>query len=226
MAKHKSNKAERNEVEARFGLRLATDVLAAIKAARIYSDPDITVVHQQLAQRYVLRGEERGGSVSNLGAYCSFVDESGRPLPWLQRVETVGTNGRHAIVIAPSFVRMQMVRVEHTYELLITQHKLVPLPGRTKPTIESTVLFKGRQGTLALDLWDKDAAVAGKTCPIFYSYSGDVLVIPKEFVEATYILTAAVCCVGCRHVHLSQPPAAATAAPTSDAVVETTGAVV
>jgi hypothetical protein len=207
MAEHENKKNPKKEVEARFGLRLAPEVLAALKDFRIYCNPDISIVHQQLAQRYLLRGEESGGAVCNLGAYSSFVDEKGKPLAWLQPVETVGPNGRHAIVLAPSFVRMHMVRVEHTYDLLITQHKLTLVEGRKKPSIESTVLFKGRQGTLSLDLWEKDASSRGQLCPVFYSYSGDLISIPREFVEAALILTAAVCCIGCRHTHLLQPPA-------------------
>jgi hypothetical protein len=214
MAEREGNKAAKKEVEARFGLRLAQDVLDALRDLRIYCNSDISIVHQQFAQRYVLRGEESGGAVSNVGAYSSFVDEAGKPLSWLQPVETVGANGRHAIVIAPSFIRMHMVRVEHTYDLLITRHRLVPVTGRKKPDIESTILFKARQGTLALDLWEKDASSRGQICPVFYSFGGEALLIPQEFQEATLILTAAVCCVGCRHVHLLQPPAA-TIAPES-----------
>ena len=120
----------------------------------------------------------------------------------------MGANGRHAIVIAPSFVRMHMVRVEHTYDLLITRHRLVPVTGRKKPVIESTILFKARQGTLALDLWETGASSCGQICPVFYSFVGETLAIPHEFQEATLIMTAAVCCIGCRHAHLLQPPVA------------------
>jgi len=208
MKPQENKKAQKKEIEARFGLRLAPDVLGALGKTGIYCNADISIVHQQMARRYVLRGEESGGAVSTLGAYTSFVNEDGKPLSWLQPVETVGPNGRHAIVIAPSFVRLQMVRVEHTYDLLITRHSLVSAPGRTKPTIDSTIVFRARQGTLALDLWDKDAASRGGICPVFYSFAGDALAIPTEFEEAMLVLTAAVCCVGCRHVHLLQPPPA------------------
>lgn len=206
MTPRENKKAQKKEIEARFGLRLAPDALAALAKTGIYCNADISIVHQQMARRYVLRGEESGGAVSTIGAYTSFVSEDGKPLSWLQPVETVGPNGRHAIVIAPSFARLQMVRVEHTYDLLITLHRLVLAPGRTKPTIDSTIVFKARQGTLALDLWDKDAASRGGICPVFYSFAGDALRIPAEFQEATLVLTAAVCCVGCHHVHLLQPP--------------------
>jgi hypothetical protein len=211
MAEQDASKAKKKEVEARFGLRLASDVLDALRDLRIYCNSDISVVHQQFAERYVLRGEESGGAVSNVGAYSSFVDDAGKALSWLQPVETVGANGRHAIVIAPSFVRMHMVRVEHTYDLLITRHRLVSVTGRKKPAIESTILFKARQGTLALDLWEKDSSSRGQICPVFYSFGGDPRVIPHEFQEATLIMTAAVCCIGCRHAHLLQPPIASIA---------------
>lgn len=195
----------KKQIEARAGLRLSAEVLESLKTSRIHCTPDVSIVHQPLAGRYMLRAEESGGAVYGIGAYCGYVDDTGKPLAWLQPVDTVAVNGRHAVVIVPSLVRVQMIRVEHTYELLITQHALRMLPGRTRPTIESTALFRGRQGTLALDLWDKDASSKGLICPVFYSYSGEPLAIPNQFAHAVVAVTEAVCCVGCRHSHLLQP---------------------
>jgi hypothetical protein len=51
---------------------------------------------------YVLRGVESGGAVADLGAYSSFVAEDSHALPWLQRVDSIGVNGVHAIVVSRS----------------------------------------------------------------------------------------------------------------------------
>jgi len=56
--------------------------------------------------------------VADLGAYTSFTDERGNALPWLQRVDTVSVNSVHAIVVRPTLVRIEMLRVERTYDLL------------------------------------------------------------------------------------------------------------
>ncbi len=207
MPEEQAKRATRKEVEARAGLRLSADILRALGETRIHCNPDLSIVHQHLARRYVLRGEECGGAVPALGAYCSFVDETGGPLSWLQPVDTVGVNGRHAVVIAPSLVRLHMVRVQHTYDLLITRHWLPLAPNRTRPTLESATLFRGKQGTLALDLWDKDSASRGRVRPLFYSFAGEPLHPPAAFEQAILDITVSVCCIGCKHSHLLQPPA-------------------
>jgi hypothetical protein len=206
MAERQAKKPTRKEVEARAGLRLSADILESLRVTRIHCNADLSIVHQHLARRYVIRGEECGGAVPALGAYCGYVDERGQPLSWLQPVDTVGVNGRHAVVIAPSLVRLHMVRVEHTYDLLITRHWLELAPNRTRPTLESSVLLRGRQGTLALDLWDKDSVSRGRVRPLFYSYSGEPLQPPDAFEQAILDITVSVCCIGCKHSHLLQPP--------------------
>lgn len=203
-----SMRLTRKQIEARAGLRLPAEVLQLLKDTRIRCNPAIAIVHQDLAKRYVLRGEESGGAINGIGAYCGYVDERGKPLSWLQSIDSVALNGSHALVIAPSLVRVHMVRVEHTYNLLITRHTFHTQPDKKEPALESVTLFRGRQGTLALDLWDKDASFKGRICPIFYSYAGEAVTIPNEYVEAVVIATAAVSCVGCKHSHLLQPPSA------------------
>ena len=82
----------------------------------------VTVEHQQLAQRYVLRGLESGGSVGDVGRYVTFADEEGRPLEYLHPVEAIGVNGLHAVVISQALVRVDMLRKGATYEVLLSRH--------------------------------------------------------------------------------------------------------
>jgi hypothetical protein len=140
-----------------------------------------------------------------LGAYASFTDEQGNALAWLQRVDTVGVNGVHAIVVAPALVRIEMLRVQRTYDVLITRHGLRAVGQNQRPRLESSILFYGRRGTLEMELWGKDAAFRGAVFPAFYSRSGEALSVPVEFRDALTRISAAVCCVGCRHCHLLQP---------------------
>src|SRR6266576_5430770 len=118
-----------NQILALRGLRLPAMTLKSLKTAGIYCQPSVSIEHQHLVGRYVLRGVESGGAVADLGAYCSFVDEAGRPISWLQRVDSIAVNGVHAVVVSPGLVRLHMVRVRHTYDLLITKHVLATVDG-------------------------------------------------------------------------------------------------
>jgi hypothetical protein len=200
-----------HEILARQGLRLPAVTLKQLRAAGIYCQPTVSIEHQHLARKYVLRGVESGGAVAGLGAYASFVDERGNALAWLQRVDSIGVNGVHAVVVAPVLVRVEMLRIERTYDLLITRHSLVASKANQRPRLESAILFHGRRGSLEMELWGKDAAFRGTAAPVFYSRSGEALMVPSEFQGAAVRISAAVCCVGCRHCHLLEPkPIAAT----------------
>src|SRR5689334_9277233 len=104
------NRVGHRELLARQGLRLPQTTLAQLRKSGIYCQPSISIEHQHLAKRYVLRGIESGGAVADVGAYSSFAGEQGSVLPWLQRVDSIGVNGVHAIVVAPVLVRVQMLR--------------------------------------------------------------------------------------------------------------------
>jgi hypothetical protein len=193
------------EVLARQGLRLPPITLKCLRTAGIYCQPSVSIEHQHLAKKYVLRGVESGGAVAEVGVYASFVDEQGNALPWLQRVDSIGVNGVHAIVVAPVLVRVQMLRIERTYDLLITRHILAKSGDSQRPRLESSVLFYGRRGGLEMELWGKDAAFCGTVCPVFYTRAGERVVLPNDFQDAATRTTSAVCCLGCRHCHLLGP---------------------
>jgi hypothetical protein len=162
-----------------------------------------------LAKRYVLRGVESGGAVSDMGRACAFVSLDGDPLPWLQSLDSIAVNGRHAIFLAESLVRVEMLRTVRTCELAITLHTLSHTRGRNRPEVASTLLFRGRDGVLPIDLWmDEHRALRGKLTPIFYNRAGEVLHLPQRFEVAIRKVTSAVCCVGCKHSHAGVPPVA------------------
>jgi hypothetical protein len=199
------NRQVETEILARQGLRLPPITLKCLQTAGIYCQPSVSIEHQHLAKKYVLRGVESGGAVAEVGAYASFVDERGDALPWLQRVDSIGVNGVHAIVIAPVLIRVQMLRIERTYDLLITRHRLAKSGDGQRPRLESSVLFYGRRGGLEMELWGKDVAFRGTVCPVFYTRAGEHVVLPNDFQDTAHRITSAVCCVGCRHCHLLGP---------------------
>ena len=201
----KPQKLQQPDVLALRGLRLPQVTLRHMRTRGIYCQPAVSIEYQHLTGRYVLRGVESGGAVADLGAYCSFVEGGGHTLCWLQRVDSIAVNGVHAIVVASDLVRLQMIRVRHTYDLLITQHTFEPVEGSPRPALRSSIVFYGRRGTLEMDLGGKDSGYLGMVRPLFLSRSGEAVMVPAIFEEAVLKLTAAVCCVGCRHSHLLQP---------------------
>ena len=189
-----------------YGLALPSNVLSALQKRGIYCTPGVSLEHQHLARRYVLRGVESGGAVSDMGRACDFVAEDGSPLPWLQPIHSIAENGRHAILLAESMVRIEMLRNERTWELAITLHTLSSVSERARPQIVSKQLFRGRDGVHSVDLWKEEhRALRGKLAPIFYSRAGEALTFPPSFEEAIRRTTAAVCCVGCKHTHVGVP---------------------
>jgi hypothetical protein len=190
-----------------YGLALPSNVLRALQKRGIYCTPGVSLEHQHLAGRYVLRGVESGGAVSDMGRACAFVAEDGSPLPWLQPLHPIAVNRRHAIFLAESMVRLEMLRSMRTLELAITQHTLSLVPNRIRPRVNSKLLFRGRDGVLSVDLWkEKHQGLRGKMAPTFYSRAGEVLPLPEKFEDAIRKITSAACCFGCKHVHLGVPP--------------------
>ena len=191
------------------GLSLPRSVLNALDKRGIDCQPAVSVEHQHLANRYVLRGVESGGAVSDIGRACAFIAPDGSSLPWLQRIDSIGVNGRHAIYLAEHFVRLEMLRVEQTCELVLTLHTLSCASGQTRPDIRSEVIFHGRDGSLPRDLWKQHRrALLGNVAPVFYSRAGEILKLPEAFERPIRQITACVCCIGCKHTHVGVPSGA------------------
>lgn len=194
----------------RHGLSLPRSRLNALHKRGIYCNPGVSLEHQHLANRYVLRGVESGGAVSDIGRASAFVSPDGSPLPWLQRIDSLGVNGRHAIYLAENLVRLEMLRVNRTCELVVTLHALSHSPEHGRPDIRSEMIFHGRDGSLPPDLWKPDQwPLRGNVAPVFYSRAGEVLKLPELFESAIKGITGCVCCVGCKHSHLGVPGSAA-----------------
>ena len=71
------------------GLPLSRRGVRILKDGGIYVHSLLSVEHQELAKRYVIRGLESGGSVGDVGRYVTFADEDGEPLEYLHPIETI-----------------------------------------------------------------------------------------------------------------------------------------
>jgi hypothetical protein len=188
------------------GLALPRRAVRILKERGIFAHPLVSVEHQQLAQRCVLRGLESGGSVGDVGRYVTFAGEEGQQLEYLHPVQTIGVNGLHAVVISQALLRLDMLRKGQTYELLITRHALSSAEDGERPTLTTQILFRGIHGRLELDLYGKDKAQAGRVVPTFYSLSGEPVAVPEKFLAVIRAATKGVNCSNCSHTHYLRKP--------------------
>jgi hypothetical protein len=176
-------------------LVLPKAVMRRLESAGVFCQTWVTVEKQARTDRWVLRGVESGGSSREVGRYISFFSPQGGRLNWLQRLDRIGSNGVHAIVVAPEMMSVEMARVEQTYQLLGLRHRIAKGPVGKRPSVESAAVFRGVDGQLPVDLMKQ-----GLT-PEFFTRGGEVRPIPPEFVEAVKFVTAGVSCPNCRHCH-------------------------
>ena len=189
-----------------LGLPLARRALRTLREWGVYAHSLLSVEHQELAKRYVIRGLESGGSVGDVGRYVTFAGENGEPLDYLHPVETIAVNGLHAVVIATAILRADMLRKGKTYELLITRHWLNFGTNGPKPRLECEIVFRGIHGRLELDLSAKDKTQAGRVVPTFYSLAGEESAIPESFLTLVRAVTRGVNCNRCSHMHYLRKP--------------------
>jgi hypothetical protein len=64
------------------GLSLPASTLKALQNRGVYCRPGVSIEHQHLARRYVLRGVESGGAVVDMGRACADLSSEGAPLAW------------------------------------------------------------------------------------------------------------------------------------------------
>ena len=183
------------------GLRLAKRVWRSFAEAGIFAPAQVSLEHQHLTHRYVVRGVEAGGAVAAIGHYVTFAGADGEPLGYLHPLDAVGVNGVHAVVVAATLVRVEVFRTGHTYQVLLSKHAVGEIRNGRRPSIETEVLFKGLDGYLNLELWGRDRARAGSALPQFYTPGGELMEIPAAFESAILGATRGAVCIGCRHSH-------------------------
>jgi hypothetical protein len=191
----------RRELLIRRGLILARHIVHRLDQVGIYARPDVSLEHQHLAKQYVVRGMESGGAIAELGRYVTLAGENGEPLQYLQPVDSLALNGLHAVVVAPVLVRLELFRARRTCQLLITKHRAGSVENGKRPSLESTLVFRGVDGLLDVELWGKDRNLAGSVIPQFWSRGGERIEIPPTFEAAVRAATQGAGCIGCSHVH-------------------------
>ena len=151
----------------------------------------------------MVRGVESGGAAGDIGRYVTFAEEGGQAIECLHPVESIGVNGPHAVVVAPTLLRLDMLRKGRTYELQISRHAPSPADNGRRPFLQSEVLFRGVHGRLEEDLTptNKAQAQSSPAFPTFYSLAGEEIPVPPRFEAAVRSLVNATNCSGCSHSH-------------------------
>jgi hypothetical protein len=190
----------------RRGLILARSIVRRLDEVGIHTRADVSLEHQHLAKRYVIRGVESGGAIAETGRYVTFAAEGGEQLAYLQPLDGLGVNGLHAIVVAPVVARIDLFRAARTCQLLITKHEQEGATSGRRPSLKNTLVFRGVDGFLDVELWGKDRDLAGSVTPQFWSRGGEALEIPEAFRPAVRAATHGASCVGCSHSHYLRNP--------------------
>jgi hypothetical protein len=199
------------ELLARRGLKLPRRVLRRLDQAGISVQPQVTLEHQSLAKRYVVRGVESGGAIKELGRYVTFCGAEGEPIPCLHPIDAIGVNGVHAVVIAPALARIEIFRAGRTWQLLITRHQPAAVEKGRRPDMENSVLFRGVNGFLDAEIPAKGVGKETSALPRFWSRAGEPLEIPPKFAAAVRAAAQGATCVGCSHAHYLSSSTALTA---------------
>jgi len=197
----------KREFLARRGLTLSRQVLKRLNSIGIVAQSSVSLEHQHLAGRYVLRGIESGGAVKDLGRYVTFCGPDGGPLSCLHPIDAIAVNGVHAVVVAPVLVRIELFRSGRTCQLLITKHHPGKVENGRRPPLENSVLFRGMNGFLGREQSGKEGDLSGSITPRFWSRGGEERELPPVFVAAVQAATKGACCVACVHTHfLAEQP--------------------
>ncbi|HJT68640.1 MAG TPA: hypothetical protein VJ731_00495 [Terriglobales bacterium] len=191
---------------AQRGLALPKRVLRHLREAGIFAQPHVSLEHQHLVRRYVVRGIESGGAVKEVGRYVTFCGPTGEPLPYVHPIDAIGVNGVHAVVIAPILVRVELFRSGRTYQLLITRHEPAMVENGKRSQLEIRVVFRGVDGFLDAVPNEKAKDLSSSGMPRFWSRAGEVREIPPPFAPAVRAATLGSNCQGCSHAHFSVAP--------------------
>ncbi|MCC6590389.1 MAG: hypothetical protein IT168_27100 [Bryobacterales bacterium] len=176
-------------------LVLPKPLLRRLDSAGVYCQTWVTVERQARAERWILRAVESGGSSKEVGRYVAFFACDGTRLPWLQKLDRIGGNGAHAVVVGEILTSVEIARVDQTYQLLIVEHRLVSPADGKRPSPASTIVYRGIDGQLTPDLLKQ-----GLT-PEFFTRAGEVKPIPEHLVAAVRLVAEGASCVNCRHCH-------------------------
>jgi hypothetical protein len=192
MAEVTKKDAPPTDFRAGLGMDLTAPARQELRRSGFRIRPAVSIVHQQKTGKWMLAGEEGGGSVKAIGHYVGYVGTSMDKTLLSLPVQALLPNVIHRRVISASLIRFEIFRYEQSCELAIT-HLYLDYPEEGKrPRIARRDLFRGRDGLLTSD----------NPVPLFFSRSGELLDFAAHFTPGITAVTRGVQCMNCKHAHL------------------------
>ncbi|MHB8412682.1 MAG: hypothetical protein ACYDDI_12170 [Candidatus Acidiferrales bacterium] len=188
------------------GLTLPRQAVRRLHEVGIFAPSSVSLEHQHLAGRYVVRGIESGGAVKDFGRYVTFCGPGGERLKCLHPIDAIGVNGVHAVVVAAVLIRIELFRAGRTCQLLITKHQPGQIENGRRPPLEYDLLFRGVDGFLDHQPRGKKGGLLGPAIPRFWSGGGEEREVPAAFVAPIQAATLGASCIGCCHAHFLEEP--------------------
>lgn len=154
-----------------LGMHLDGKVVAELARRGLSARPNVYLAHQKKQDRWVIVGEEGGGSVGDVGHYTGYVGVAPEGLSVSIPTQSLIPNSCQRRAISPQLVRAQLFRYSNSCNLLVTRHYL-EVGSDGKRTLQREVLFQGLSGILA----DKTKQ------PVFFDYAGEAVDFPPELI--------------------------------------------
>src|SRR5258708_38679776 len=76
---------------------------------------------------------------------------------------------------------IDLFRAGRTCQLLITKHEQGSIEKAGRPSLKNSLVFRGMDGFLDVELWGKDRELAGSATPEFWASGGGRVEIPEAF---------------------------------------------
>lgn len=155
-----------------LGMVMHRKVVDELKRLGLSCHPYLTVVFQQKQKRWMLAGEEGGGSTADVGHYVGFTGVTPSGIAVSIPIQSLVPNSTQRRVIAQEMIRAQIFRYGNSCNLLVTYHWLNSAGDSERPTLGSHRLFYHRNGILA----------PGTKQPVFFDRAGEPIDTPPELV--------------------------------------------
>ena len=187
-----------------LNLDLVEEVKDRLRMERIYVDWRMSCEMQRQSKQWVIRATESGGAVGDIGYYLGYCGLKGERLRLSYELATLTFNGMHAVVVAPELVKVEMLRIDRNYQLMLSRHvrtaktKLDKKTGKPRRWILNYLQFISVHGSLDLELWGKDKKLSGLVEPVFKNRLGEIVQPPEAFLPAVRAATQGVNTLKCR----------------------------
>jgi hypothetical protein len=157
-----------------LGSRFPKNVLRELNRLNIDCRSSVSIVFQQKSQRWMIAGEEGGGSVDRLGHYVGYVGVAPEGLTVSIPIQSFIPNRTQRRVFARDLVRFEIFRYENSCNLTVTRYRLMsPGEGR-RPELKSDEIFRQQNGILTPD----------SKQPVFFDRAGEPIDLPRELISA------------------------------------------